>query len=99
MVPLFKTEVAAIQKHNAGYANHKVAAQSQTLIPTTDAGALQQWRAKQLSRVINAVNRSCSGEAAVDFWPIDETLDLRGPPQAVTPLCFIGSEESAGHCT
>ena len=30
-----------------------------------------------------AVNRSCSSETAVNFRPIDETLDLRCPPPAV----------------
>ena len=102
---------------------HKVVTQTvgtQTLIPITDARALQQWRALQssqqlelqtlqhkISRILqdaasgyspteglqsridliiwdtNAVNRSCSSEAAVDFQPIDKTLDLRGPPVAV----------------
>ena len=33
---------------------------------------------------MNAVNRSCSSEAAVNFQPIDETLDLRGPQVAVS---------------
>ena len=32
---------------------------------------------------MNAVNRSCSSETAADFQPIDETLDIGGPPLVV----------------
>ena len=43
-------------------------------------------------REMSAVNRSCSSEAVADFQPIDETLDLRGPPLAVS--CLISSAPS-----